>query len=262
MRYIKESELNKLIELIKAQGLDLTWLNYGDNDSFTRKLLPFSYHPEHREKRKDFIGVSKVSVGSLIYQVTPKEFNIYLKPAQAKKFSKCIEEYKQSDRYKKDLKDNFNSYTYEITTYSPVFLKFMGQKWYSTVKMDDLLPLDATKERDEELKQRAIERAEKIKKNLESKGHLVEGYTVEKVYKDTHYIGEEFQEIRNICTGFKGINPSHHPTHQSERRLKENLTGDLLKEYKPVKLKCTGRKMLMRVHTYGFSFVELDRIVK
>jgi len=259
MRLAKDKEVNQLIKLIKEVGLDADRLTH---DKFTSTVKLMEYHPtKYNGNASEFEGMESLSIGSQIYQVFPNEHDIVLTKEQLIKFNNCVNEEMKSERFKKEFKNCYNSFTFEVTVYSEAFLNFMGGKWYNITVMDEKLPLNASKEREEELKAKATAEGERIMAHMRKNGHNVKGFEVKKNFIDTHFRKEEWNEIKELCEKSDSINPRMHPTHQSSRRLKENTNKESLKNYKEVTLKSTGRKMLFHVYTYGWSFIEIDPVV-
>jgi len=170
-----------------------------------------------------------------------------------------VDEVKQRESYKEELKDNFNSYTYELTIFSPEYLNF-SNKWYSHNPEKEILPLDASPERDEALKAQAIAKGERIQKHMQSTGKKFDGYRVEKKLLDTHYSHPEFLEMQEKCS-FQGRGGQHHPTHQSTRTTKE-ARAHRINDFKPFTFKSTGRKILLYIHSWGFEFIPVDKVVQ
>lgn len=254
MKILNDKELDKLMALINEHGLEPSWMNYG---GFSKPFVEFGYHPEYRKKVKHLNGMYKISVGTIIYQLTDKEYNVYITPEQNERFNDFISEIKNRDQFKNDLIDLYNSYTYEYTVYSKAFLDVSwGNKWYSTNIMDTHLPLDASKNRDDILKSKAESKAKNMVANMEKNGKYVDGYQVEKIYTDVHYRKEEWHEILEMGKQFR----DNHPTHQSRRVLTKNVSNRI-DDFVPVKLKTSGRLMLMDMHVWGWSFIEEDPII-
>lgn len=257
MKKATNKDLERLKELIKKQGLDYSWLNYG---GFTSKFRPESYHPDHRDKKRACEGLYNISVGSVIYQITD-EWDFFINEKQNEDFLKFIEQQNKRPVNKKSFNQTFNAYTYEVTIYSNAFLKQFGGRWYKYLEMDEKLPFNASNDRDKKLFNEAKERAERMKKNIESKGYKVDGVQIKKKYLDVHYTPEEWTEILDLCKT-AGINSRNHPSHQSRRILKQSLRAERKKDFKEVTLKTTGRKMLLEIHTWGWNFVELEPVIK
>jgi len=260
MRQIKNHELKELINNINESGLDASRMTY---ENFRYPVNLINYHPtKYNGNAKEFEGMQKISIGSQIYSVTPEEYDLVMNQEQTKLFDECISKEKESERFKSDLKSCFNCFTFEIVIYSPAYLKFMSGNWYKYIPTNKHLPLDATAERVEALKEEAEKEAQRIIDHMTKNGHEVKGYEIKKTFKDVHYIGDEWTEILNLCEKSTGIDPRQHPTHQSRRVERRHLTKDRLKEFKEVTLKTTGRKMLMNVHAYGWNFVETQPVIK
>jgi len=258
MKVLNNSEFEQLKSLINTNGLSACSV-YGER--FIKPVDPIQWSPEVRKEKEQYKGLFSVHVGTMIYQVRKNAFNPLLTPEQAEELQKVVNEVKEREEYKKDLNDSFNSYTYELTIFSPEYLSMMGQKWYTHYTMKTILPLDASSERDAAVKAEAYAEGERIKKHMREKGYKFDGYRVEKKLLDTHYTSEELQELQELCSDKGRGAGNHHPTHQSTRTTKE-ARAHRLEEFKPFKFKATGRKILLWVHEYGFEFIPVDKVVK
>jgi len=193
MRQIKNNELKQVIDNIKLSGLDVSRMT---DNKFSYPVDLMDYHPtKYNGNAKEFEGMQKISIGSDIYNVTPKEYDLVMNDEQNKLFQSAISKEMKSERFNKDLKSYYNSFTFEVVIYSPVYLDFMGGNWYKYIKLDKHLPLDATPKREKELKAEAVNEAEKILEHMKKNGHEVKGYKVKKTFKDSHFRKEEWSEI-------------------------------------------------------------------
>lgn len=247
--------------LLNEHPLDMTSLNYG---GWSSKMNLTSYKPGYREEAKKFEHGYRVWVGSIIYQVTKDEHAVFLSEQQDILFTLFMKEQMKRDWNIKAFNEEFNYYTYEYIMYSEKFIEILktSGEWWLTVQSGEYLPLDANPEREEKLKQLTQKKLQKNLNFLEAKGIEVEGFEIRKKYDDKHYISEEWDEIRDMVNGTSGINPNLIIPHQSRRVLIENVNKKRMKDYKEVKLKSTGRKMLMDVYPYGWSFIETEPVVK
>ena len=250
---LNDQQLDKLMEEINIEGLDYTRYNFGH---FTRPHRAYHYSPEYRDEIKHLEGLNSISVGTDIYKVI-KGHGAFITDEQNVRFKKFVDEQINSDRYQKGLKEKYNSYTYSYTIYTNAYLSLSSAQWYSFNDMNEKLPLDASNERDEKLKNEAINKVKTIVETLESKGFIVEGYEVEKKYFDTHYTSEEWKELVKLCRK----NNEGHPTHQSRRVTKSDV-AHRIEDFKELVLESTGRKMLFNWHAYGFDFIEIEPVVK
>jgi len=258
MKVLSNQEFKQLENLIKTNGLEVCSV-YGER--FIKPVDPIQWSPEVRAEKEKYKDLFSVHVGTMIYQVREKDYSPLLTPEQAKELQILVDKVKASSEYKKSLEDRFNSYTYELTIFSPEFLTMMGQKWYSVYPQNEKLPLNASADRDEALKNLAIEEGERIKKHMITTGKRFDGYRVEKKLLDTHYSSAEFAEMQELCSN-EGRGPSnHHPTHQSTRTTREERKHRI-NDFKPFTFKSTGRKILLWVHEYGFEFIPIDKVVK
>ena len=208
---------------------------------------------------KRFKDMYKISVGSTIYRLGDgKTYSWALTEKQNSYFLEEMKKIEEMPENKLGMRSKFNSYTYDITVVVPEIAKEPNDKWFTQYQMKDRLPLDASEERDQKLFEKAMKRARRIKENYEANELKVDCINVEKYYTDVHWRDNEFEEIRELVKAkFSNTNP-----HQSYRRLKEEVSESTLKDFKPVTLKSTGRKMLLNVSYYSWYFIEIDPVIK
>ncbi len=161
---------------------------------------------------------------------------------------KAINEEMGSKRFKDYLHSKYNAYTYEITYLSASYMeKTKGSEWWFSDKDFPLLPLNASKERDAELRgiiEKAIESQLQFTKE---KGIItIDSYYFKKRYTDAHFRPdtEEWNEYREYYD--RMTNPG--VAHQTSRRT--NLDKKDLKGFSEYTFKCTGRKVLMAMGRY------------
>jgi hypothetical protein len=259
MRYLTKKEVVQLIEVIKEQGLDPTWLNYG---GFLSTFDPNSYHQNHRRLVQKYAGEIQVSVGPLIYQIEDnknKDYHLLIKDKDLPALEEAINEELESVRFKEYLRSKYNAYTYEITYLSDSYMeKAKGTEWWFCDKNSPLLPLNPSEERDSKLRGIVEEEIETRLQSIKERGLItVDSFYYRKYYVDVHFRPNteewnEYLEYYNLMT-----NPG--VAHQTSRRT--NLDKKDLKGFSEYTFKCTGRKVLMKMGRYGTAFVEVDPII-
>ena len=264
MRVFTNEEFTKLKEVVK-EHYNSDWWSISDEPIFEVDLK--SYHPEYRDKVKPFLGLYGLHLGSIIYQVTPKEHDVLLNKKQATELRLILDKIIASDEFKADLKDRYNAFKYEYTIYCDAMItELSGGHWYIHNEQKEYLPIDCEEGRANESLNELKERAEKSIKHIEEvKGFKTLGYSISKRYKEVHFLSEEWKEIKELCGNRSGIDKNRHPTHQANRYSKEfydTFEEKRKKEFKEVVLKSTNRKMLMDVHTWGYGYVDLTPVVK
>jgi hypothetical protein len=259
MRYLTKKEVVQLIEVIKEQGLDPVWLNYG---GFLSTFDPNTCHPNSRSPLLKYAGEAQVSVGPLVYQIEAnknKDYQLLIKNRDIPALEKVINEELENVRFKEYLRSRYNAYTYEITYLSDSYMeKAKGTEWWFCDKNFPLLPLNTSEERDSKLRGIVEEEIETRLQSIKEKGLItVDSFYFKKLYMDVHFRPNteewnEYYEYYNLMTR-PGV------AHQTSRRI--NLSKEELVGFSEYTFKCTGRKVLMKMGRYGTTFVEVDPII-
>lgn len=126
MKKLTDKEFKELKVLMSKDVLDYTFLNYG---GFTSKINPANYNKKYREEVKEFADYYSISVGPVIYQITPGEYEPLITEAQNENFMKFIAKENKKPANVTYMKDLFNAYTYEVIIYSDYFEDLFDKNW-------------------------------------------------------------------------------------------------------------------------------------
>lgn len=261
MKTLNNIEFQELKAFIQKNEIDPRFLNYG---GFVYEIKPKSYKKEYREEMNKYAGMYKIFTDTNLYTLHPNDgHDLILTEQQKTEILPVIEKRQETKYYKDAFNTLYNCYGYEYTIYSDDFEnRLMSQDWWLTVKPSKLIHLNAPKKEDKELKEEVIKQCEEQVKFLNNKGIKVLGFEISKKYELIHFTKEEFKYIVNeIVKDYKGVNKDYHPTHQLTRRTKKDISHRI-KDFKEYTLEPTKRKVLLDVHTYGITYVELSKIYK
>lgn len=259
MKTLNKTEFKNLKTFLNKTEADPTFLNYG---GFLSKIKEFNYHKSYRKKIKPFKGMYKIWLSSSMYQFDKENgYNILLNELQKNEVLPIIENRKKTPYFLDHFNTIFNCYTYDYTIYSDDFEKYLNSdNWWLTHKTTKKIHLDSNKKTDNNLKNEVLQKCLKQVDFLEKKGLKINGYEVTKRYDNVNFTPSEFRYICDeIIKTNEGINGNRHPTHQITRRMKNDVKHRL-NEFKEYVLKPTNRKVLMDIHTYGITYIEIEKI--
>jgi len=254
-------DINNVLKMVTAKTLDVR--NISRNGEFLYPIHIGSYHPDYRDKIKEFFGYYRLSIGSFIYQIFGRDGDankIVFTEEQASIFNEHIEAIKKTPEYNRNFRALYNCYRYEITYY---FNKdSFRDNWWITDK-GDAISLNCTESFDKKALSGAKKKALDRVKYMNDNGHEVCHYEVSKVFDVVHFNKNESDEIKNLVfSANPQIDPQKEniPWWQQTRLITENVEHRK-QDFKEITLKSSGRKLLFNGHRYGFSYVELDPIV-
>jgi len=257
---LDNTEFIALKNFVSANEIDPTFLNYG---GFISEIKKESYKKEYRINVLPFVGMYKIFTDTNLYTFNKENgHDLTLTEAQKNEMLPIIEERQKTPFYIDFFNSKFNCFGYEYTIYSDDFEKLLlfSGNWWTTTRLDKRLHLDVENPIDLELKNEAENQCIKSIEAMKSKGINILGYEVRKFYDLVNFTKDEFKYIQNeIVKNYKGINQNSHPTHQITRRTKKDIQHRI-KEFKTYELQPTKRKVLLEVHAYGITYVDLEKI--
>lgn len=260
MKKLTDIELDSLIVILKKNGLDSTWLNYG---GFSTKINPSSYNPNYREEVLPFAEMYSVSIGPDIYQISGREHQVYIDEIQNKKFQSFIDKEVKSKRFKEDFNYRFNAFQYEITMYSDAFIKLLGSRewWMSRPAGDNLLPLNAEgTDRDKLALEEAQKSAEEWVTYLKGRDIETNGFSISRKYTEVNLRPEEWEDLRKLPVLFGFKDSEHIPLHQI-KRVELKHTKKYPEKFKEIIFETTGRKVILEIHRYGTLIHHIDPVI-
>jgi hypothetical protein len=257
VRKFTDEEVDKLIPLIKEQ---LSPDPLGIHGNFINKVHADNWHPDYREAMRKLEDCYELNIGTIVYQVTPKEYDCVITEEQMYRVAKVLNQVRGTAKFIAELDDYYNCYTWECIIYFANSVdSWGGPSWWVTISEDVLLPFNADISRDEELLDKLEKRLEIIKAK---KGREIVSHRFRKVYKEAHYLPIEWEDLKMRCMT---VNAHCAINNQPQRITEANWNKRDAKrkeDFRLITLQPTQRKIMLHVHRWGYQYVELQPIIK